>query len=36
MTGSGATDGLLYPEYRAIIARVNEKRAAVGLEPVRG
>lgn len=34
VSGSGALDGRLFPEYRALLKGVNEKRAAIGLPPV--
>lgn len=36
VTGSGATDGRLFPGYAACLKEVNELRAKVGLAPVFG
>lgn len=34
VTGSGATDGRLFPCYEAVVNEVNERRAEIGLAPV--
>lgn len=34
VTGSGATDDTLYPEYAQMLPAINVKRAEVGLNPV--
>lgn len=36
VTGSGATDDMLFPEYRAMLPEVNARRAEIGLQRVHG